>query len=167
MFTRILILILLVAAAACAPNPIQTPVQNPTPTQGIVENTEEASPAITATPSPVVEDGLQKKLTQIVRNDLAAQLSTNIEEISVISAEAVVWPNAALGCPAPGKVYAQGTVPGFRIRLEAENNEYSYHTDRTGRFVLCPEENPELQDRLPIPVKPGEIDDGEPWMPVD
>jgi hypothetical protein len=110
---------------------------------------------------------LQKKLTQIVRKDLAAQLGTDVEGISVISTEAIIWPNAALGCPLPGKVYAEGTVPGFRIQLEAKNKEYSYHTDRTGQFIQCAKPDPDLQDLPSIPITPGEIDDGKPWKPVN
>jgi len=163
MFTRILTFILLVAMAACAP----APIQHATPTPDIVENTEEAPSNITSTPSPVPEGGLQKKFTAIVRQDLATRLSMDVEAISVISLESIEWPNGALGCPAPGKVYTQGTVPGFRIRLEAEDQEYSYHTDRRGQFLLCPEENVDVPDFPSIPVEPGEIDDGQPWVPVD
>jgi hypothetical protein len=164
MFTRILILVMLVTAAACAPNPVQNATPIP-PTQGIVEeptveNTEEA-------PSPVPEGGLQKKFTAIVSRDLATRLSVDAESISVISVEPIEWPNSALGCPAPGKVYTQGTVPGFRIRLEVEDQEYSYHTDRNGQFLLCPENNVDLPEEPSIPVEPGEIDDGQPWVPVD
>lgn len=163
MFTRILTLILLVAVAACAP----APIQDVTPATDIVENTEQVPSNIKATPSPVPEGGLQKKFTAIVSQDLATRLSVDVEAISVISIEPIEWPNAALGCPAPGKVYTQGTVPGFRIRLEAENNEYSYHLDRTGQFLLCPENNVDLPEEPFIPVEPGEIDDGQPWVPVD
>lgn len=168
MFTRLLILSLLVAAAACAP----TPVQTATPPQAvveepIVESTEAASQELTATPPPVAAGGLEKKLTQIVRKDLATRLKLDVETIKLVSVEPIEWPNAALGCPSPGKVYAQGTVPGFRIRLEAENNEYSYHLDRTGQFLLCPENNVDLPENPSIPVEPGEIDDGQPWVPVD
>jgi len=129
-----------------------------------MHETSEVTPVPSSSAS---EEGLQKKITRIVTKDLAAQLGVSADEIHVISVEAILWPNAALGCPRPGKVYAQGAVSGFRIRLEAENKEYSYHTDRTGQFVSCPKEDPELQERPSIPVTPGEIDDGEPWVPVN
>ena len=157
MFTRILILIMLVATA-CTPMPIQ----NSNLPQDKVENTREPSSDITATPSPVVEEGPQKKFSQIVKIDLATRLNMDMEAISVISIESIVWPNAALGCPLPDEVYAEGTVPGFRVRLEANEQEYEYHMDEAGNFILC------LDEKLPsFPVTPGEIDDGQPWMPVN
>ncbi len=46
------------------------------------------------------------------------------------------WPNAGLGCPEPGRSYAQMVTAGFLIELEAEGRTYRYHTDeRTVR--LC------------------------------
>jgi hypothetical protein len=161
MFTRIILIVMLLAAA-CTPNliPESAPAQGP-------KVTEEISSDPTATSSPIVESGLEKKFIGIVMADLATRLSMEAQAISVISAEAITWPNAALGCPLPGKVYAQGTVPGFRIRLKAENKEYSYHTDRTGQFVLCLEEGPDVENLPSIPVPPGEIDDGKPWIPAD
>jgi hypothetical protein len=191
MLTRIMIIAMLLATA-CAPTPLQSaPARAPagaaekdtseitvTPSPAKEKDASRAtaipSPAkgkdaseSTAVPSPVMEDALQKKSTQIVIKDLASRLSIDTEAISVLSTEAIVWPNAALGCPLPGKDYAQGKVSGFRIRLAAQNKEYSYHTDRTGQFVLCPKENPEIQERPSIPITPGEIDDGQPWVPVN
>ena len=157
MFPRILILIMLVVTA-CTPNPIQ----NSNLPQNSVKNTKEASLDITAIPSPVAKEGLQKKLSQIVKSDLATRLNVDMESIGVILIESIVWPNAALGCPLPDEVYAEGTVPGFRVRLEANEQEYEYHMDEAGNFILC------LDEKLPsFPVTPGEIDDGQPWMPVN
>lgn len=184
MFSRLLILIVLLATA-CAPSTTQ---ESATP-QSRSEATEEAVPEAAA-PSPAAEDGpqpeitneaasepiatlppvedkLQEKFTQIVISDLATRLRVDAAAISVISAETITWPDAALGCPLPGKVYAQGRVPGFWIKLEAESREYSYHTDRRGQVVLCTGQGPDLKELPTIPVQPGEIDDGEPWKPVN
>ncbi len=163
MFTRLIVITLLLATA-CTPGPMQS---SPQPQDLLVDATNPPeNKEATATPSPEVDGELQKKLTQIVVDDLAARLKKDTGAISVLSAEALVWPDAALGCPLPGKVYAQGTVPGFRVRLEAGDKEYSYHTDRTGQFILCAPD-PTLQSDPSFPVPPGEIDDGKPWMPVN
>jgi hypothetical protein len=61
-------------------------------------------------------------------------------------------------------MYAQVLVPGYRIQLEVDGRTYVYHADETGQLLYC--EEPSLVPPL-IPVKPGEIDDGIPWMPVD
>jgi hypothetical protein len=38
----------------------------------------------------------------------------------VVQAEAVTWPDGALGCPEPGIVYTQALVPGYWVVVEAE-----------------------------------------------
>jgi len=59
------------------------------------------------------------------------------EEIKVILVERVVWPDTSLGCPEPGKFYAQVLVPGYRIILEVGGKRVEVHTDLKGRVVIC------------------------------
>jgi hypothetical protein len=163
-------IIILFLATACAPVPGQNAALNTSSPQDkveeVIQGTAEPSEAAPV-PSPVADDGLQKKITGIVTKDLATRLSINPEEINVTTLKAVEWPNSALGCPLPGKVYPQGKVPGFRIQLHANDKEYFYHTDRLGQFVLCAEQDPELENFPGIPVTPGKIQDGQPWQPAD
>ena len=147
MLIRILILTLFLATG-CTPSP----VQQPTPTPDRLPGPKEVFPDPTATLLPA-DAGLQKKFILLVSKDLATRLHLSVEAIALVSVEALEWPNAALGCPSPGKVYAQGTVPGFRIRLMADNQEYSYHTDRKGQFVLCANPDAGIQDPV-VPVTP-------------
>lgn len=133
MHTRLIVITLLLATA-CTSNPIQSfpqPQDKPVPATNPAPITE-----TTPTSPPEGDDGLQKKLTEIVVDDLAARLSINAGGISVISAEALVWPDAALGCPTD-RVYAPEKVPGFQIRLEVNKKIYVYHTDRTSQVILC------------------------------
>ena len=59
-------------------------------------------------------------------------------------------------------MYAQVLTPGFLILLEVDGQQYIYHTDEVETVVLCKESD------LPMfPVTPGEIDDGQPWIPVN
>ena len=46
---------------------------------------------------------------------VAERYGENPDELEILRAEEVTWPSAALGCPRPGQLYAQGTVEGFRI----------------------------------------------------
>lgn len=151
MLIRTITILTIFLVTACTANPAMTPA----PAQDVVRNATEEPLEDTPVPSPAPADGLEKKMTRIVMNDLGARLGTDIDGIKVVSLAALTWPDAALGCPLPGKVYAQGTVPGLRIRLEAAGKEYSYHTDRTGQFVLCGAGNPDLEDLPEIPVTPG------------
>jgi hypothetical protein len=158
-----LILLTLLWLTACTP-PATQPSNSPQATTQVAEDRPAES-----TPAPLIAapDPLEKKMTGIAAADLSTRLSLEPELVRVLSAESITWPNAALGCPLPGEVYAEGTVPGFRIRLEAENKEYFYHTDRTGQIILCAEENPDGPDVPSLPIKPGDIQDGKPWVPVD
>jgi len=99
-------------------------------------------------------------LIEKAKEDLAQRLAIDVENINVLEARAVVWPDASLGCPQPGIVYAQVQTAGYLIQLEANSEIYEYHMDTGEQVILC--ENPEFPI---IPVKPGEIDDGKPWMP--
>ena len=69
---------------------------------------------------------------------LAAQLDIPSDEVTVLSFEAVEWPDASLGCPEPGIMYAQVVSPGYRFLLQAGGTEYEVHTDVTGQeVVMC------------------------------
>jgi hypothetical protein len=95
-----------------------------------------------------------QKFVDLAVQDLAGRLNVSVDQITVVEATPMTWPDAALGCPSPGKVYAQGRVPGYRITLEVSGVNYVYHTDQTGRIVLCPEVNPDEVDPA-SPAKTG------------
>lgn len=137
--------------AACTPQ--STPIS---PSTDLV-----TFPSATTTPTATAEiDTDQIKSAAIA--DLSNRLSLGPKLILVTSIESQLWPDSSLGCPQVGKEYAQQTVPGYRIQLEANGVGYIYHTDTKNTVILC------TDDDLPsFPVTPGEIDDAEPWMPVE
>lgn len=142
---RIKIMILIVFLLdACAPQPTQI-----SPTADV--------PAVSGATADVSAD--QIKSAAIV--DLSNRLSLKTELVRVTSIESQLWPDTSLGCPQPGSEYAQQTVPGYRLQLEANGVDYVYHTDTRNTIVLCIED-----DSVSFPVIPGEIDDGQPWVPV-
>ncbi len=113
--------------------PPQEPQQ--VPTQAV--NSDNPLPQPTANGSPDFSSEPAKKFIELARGDLAETLSVNADQITVLDTKEMTWPDSALGCPAPGEVYAQGQVPGYRIWLNAGNVEYIYHTDLNGRVILC------------------------------
>lgn len=118
--------------------PTGNPTQAPSPT---VEPTVTTPPRDTEEP-PVETSQVDKQLTKeemiaVVKADLASRLGISEGDIEVVSAEAVTWNDASLGCPEKGKMYAQVLTPGFQIILQAGGAEYDYHTDEYGHFVLC------------------------------
>ena len=70
------------------------------------------------------------------RQDLAQRLGVKAEDIAVQAVEAVEWSDASLGCPQLGMMYAQVITPGYRIRLQAGDQIYEYHSDQR-RAILC------------------------------
>jgi hypothetical protein len=86
-------------------------------------------PAIT--PSPQLA-----RLAAAIARDLTRRFDVSAEAIHLVSAVPVVWPSTALGCPAEGVTYADVTVEGALVTLEAAGETYTYHTGG-GNFVLC------------------------------
>ena len=71
------------------------------------------------------------------REDLAHRLSIPIDQIEVLEARSVVWPDAGLGCPQPGMRYKQVQMDGVLIRLQANGQVYEYHGGGGRRLFLC------------------------------
>ena len=87
-------------------------------------------------PTPQSDPALQA-LTKQATDDLAARLGVKATQIDVVEVKEVEWPDASLGCPEPGMMYAQVITPGYRIVLEAEGKTYEYHTDADRTVALC------------------------------
>lgn len=122
----------------------------------------EVKPSMVSSTSPPTSDPQPDVMVSRAMNDLSSRLTLDVKQIRIISVEPAVWPDTSLGCPHLSEKYVQQTVPGYEIRLEANRQEYEYHTDADRAVILC------VEGDLPsFPVTPGEIDDGQPWMPVD
>lgn len=83
----------------------------------------------------------------LAKADLAKRVNLTPDQISVVSVESVKWSDAGIGCPEPGKVYAQVITPGFRIVLRADGTAYTYHTGGN-KVILCqPEATPPSMEK--------------------
>ena len=89
-------------------------------------------PDVTTTPDPIAQ-----KLIQIAKESLAQKLKINVNQIQLSRIEAVVWPDASLGCPQLGIMYTQVLTPGYKLWLEVNGQTYPYHTDDKEHIVLC------------------------------
>lgn len=86
------------------------------------------------------DSAVPRERLAVAIGDLAGRLGIAPDSISVVSAEAVSWPDASLGCPQPGMMYPQVITEGYRVILVAEGKEYAYHGDDRGELFYC--ENP-------------------------
>jgi len=97
-------------------------------------------------------------LVSIAVQDLAQRLDISEDEIEILEVRKVVWPDASLGCPQPGTVYAQIQVDGLLIRLSAGGRMHFYHSGGTQQPFLCeetsqlvPKATPKVDEFIPPP----------------
>ena len=130
------------------PTPTPVPTATGLPTEIIIEQIAPISPV-----SPITRALRQSIVSQIKMSaeiipgseealaaaveDLSEQTGVSPGQITLVSMEAVEWSDSSLGCPQPGFMYAQVITPGFKIVLEADGQEYTYHTDQGSNAVLC------------------------------
>jgi len=72
------------------------------------------------------------------RADLARRLGVEPDDLKVVSAEEVTWPDGSLGCPEPGMSYTQALVDGSKVVLGYDDRVYVYHAGDDGEPFLCP-----------------------------
>ena len=87
--------------------------------------------AVSAALQPKVDAALQ---------DAARRTQLDAAQLRVTVAEAVTWPDGGLGCPEPGRQYAQVLVSGYRIVIAAGAKTLHYHGSLRGQPFLCPAE---------------------------
>jgi len=169
-------LLLIIALSACgsvAPEVSSSP-------EPVLNIAEPKKVPLISTPVPTVLVGesqdnsgtepISREFVEKVKTDLMKRLDITSDQIRIVKVTPVDWPDTSLGCPQPEMAYAQVITPGYYIVLDAKGQQYPYHTDLEERVILClgNASAPESELPLPIiPVNPGEIDDGEPWVPVD
>lgn len=123
LLVSLLLLSVLVSACSTPGSPVLVEV-TATPSQPSPTNTPEPGEEI----SPAVRAALEA---------LAASLGIAVEDITVISSEAVEWSDSCLGVVRIDAICALGIVPGFRVLLSANGQVYEYHTNADGS-VLTP-----------------------------
>ncbi len=75
------------------------------------------------------------------RADLAQRLGVAAEDVGVITAEEVTWPDGSLGCPEPGMSYTQAVVEGSRVVLQHDGRIYVYHAGDDAEPFFCPSDD--------------------------
>ncbi|MEP7281671.1 MAG: hypothetical protein ABI696_06805, partial [Rubrivivax sp.] len=96
------------------------------------------SPNSTTRASSVAEPPSLVRQTQAALHAAARDSGIPARELTVLSAQAVFWPDGSLGCPQPGRRYTQALVPGYRVRIGAAGTTLDYHASKDGAMVLCP-----------------------------
>ena len=84
-----------------------------------------------------ITDAQALKMIALAKASLARKFNIGENQIHLSSVGAVTWPDAGLGCPQAGVIYAEVITPGYQILFEAQGKIFSYHTDSTERVILC------------------------------
>jgi hypothetical protein len=88
-------------------------------------------------PAPTVvpvtpEGGAPPEIVQAAVEDAAGRAGVDPTAVTVVRAEAVTWPNGALGCPKMGVMYTDVITPGYHLVVEAGGTTYDYRAGRKG-----------------------------------
>jgi hypothetical protein len=67
--------------------------------------------------------------------DLAQRLKIDVNTITLVSVEKVDWSDACMGIQQPDVMCAQVITPGYKVILEANGQQYEYHTNESGSVV--------------------------------
>jgi len=138
--TAVLMMIMLVG---CVPVEMATPEpsQAVSPAVPSAEATLPPEEPTVTIPQPAVgtvAPGAQEAV-DAAKEFLVIQLGVDEEEIQVVQATAVEWPDACLGIPAMDEMCAQVITPGFVITLEATvdgvGEYFAFHTDESGEAL--------------------------------
>lgn len=82
--------------------------------------------------------GVPAAMMEAVLDDAARRSGKNRIDMKVVSAQAVTWSDGSLGCPEPGMMYTQALVPGYRIVVQAGEDQLEYHASVRGMPKFCP-----------------------------
>jgi hypothetical protein len=99
---------------------------------------------------------LVQSMLPALREDAARRSGAAAADLRVLLVEDVIWPDGALGCPEPGRVYTQALVPGHRVLIAAPGAleaPMHYHISARGSaWLYCPAER--VQAPLPREADP-------------
>ena len=129
--------------AGCVPVEMATPEasQAVSPAVPSVEVTLPPEEPTATAPQPAEVTGAPgaPEAVDAAKEFLAIQLGVDEEEIQVVQATAVEWPDACLGIPATDEMCAQVITPGFVITLDATvdgvGEYFAFHTDESGEAL--------------------------------
>lgn len=85
-------------------------------------------------------EGLSQDVLQEIVADAADRTGAAAEDAEIVSVEPQTFNDASLGCPEPGKMYAQVLTDGFVVLVVADGVELDYRVaEDSNGAVLCVE----------------------------
>ncbi len=130
--------------------PTSTPANLPGP-QDVRQPTETPTPA--GTPAGlsgdalIAQDPVAGELVGIAQRLVATERDLPLNRIFLLDVRPVVWTDSTLNCPAPDSNPVEQEIDGYRILVQAGNQEYLFHTD-FDRVVPCNPDNEALPESV-------------------
>ena len=81
--------------------------------------------------------------------DLADRLKVSTDQIELLKVVQAKWPYDSIGCLLPNGVNIDTSTPGYQILLNANDEQYMYHTDGKDWVVPCTVKPPNEIRTLP------------------
>jgi len=112
--------------------PTNTPAGLPAP----------ADIAATTAPTPasgealITQDPVAAALVGIARRQVAAELDLAQSRVELVEVMPMTWTDSALNCPLPDQTVTPMEIDGYRILLEAGDQQYVFHAD-FDRAIRC------------------------------
>jgi hypothetical protein len=69
--------------------------------------------------------------------EIAGLAGVGVGQVTVVSAEAITFPDGSLGCPEPGMLYTQALVDGYKVVATAAGQTFDYRGTGPGAFRRC------------------------------
>ena len=90
-----------------------------------------------ASPGPSGSFDLPASIIDPVVAEAARLSGVPVDQVTVVSAETVTFPDGGLGCPVPGMSYTQVQVEGFKLVVDAGGAQYDFRGTSPDKFRLC------------------------------
>ncbi|WP_243147304.1 hypothetical protein [Scytonema sp. UIC 10036] len=93
---------------------------------------------------------LPTSVASAVKRDVASKNRIPIKNLEIIDYSPRIWRNGCLDLPTSNELCTQARVPGWQVILSDGNQNWTYHTNSTGRNIRLAKQ---VQSKLPNSVK--------------
>ena len=133
-FAGIPLVLLAIVAIGCSASGAASPAASlPIRPDASVDLPPTAPPSTAPVTGEVPEETLRA-----IQQQLAIDVpGVDVTAATVVSAEAVQWPDGSLGCPEMGMLYTQVVTPGYHVVISVDGVEYDYRATDSGQVRLC------------------------------
>ena len=97
---------------------------------------------VLAAPVAAAADGQEEPPDSVIQaavDAASAQLGVPADNLIVVMTAQRDWPDVSLGCPEPGRTYAQVITPGYVVTIDTDDlvTEVQVNTDTGSRATIC------------------------------